>query len=206
MRILLPLLVLLASCGASHKLKTSVKKTVDSVVTAHRDTATVSQESTSTDDLNVKGLDIILNYGTTKPAEKVDTGEVLPKGYNVDDRDYIYEVPKSQSKTYSEKIDKIIRNAIAAAGKAGEIQSVSIHIDDLSSSSKTSNKKDSSAGHSDTKADVKKTEATTTKDKSPDGMPLSARLGLGLLIILVVAVVVRKYWAKIIAIKDFFFK
>lgn len=204
MKILLPLLVLLASCGASHKLKTSVKKTVDSAVTTHRDTATVSQETTTTDDLSVRGVDITVNYGPTTNNDNIkglQTGEAVPHSDTVAWQQYYY-----RPKTQVDKIAAAIRSAITSSGNAGRIQSVSIHIDSLTSASATSSRKDSSAGHSDVKAEVKKNEEDKSKEVTRSGMPLAAKLGLWMLIIAVIVAVVYRYRAKFIAIKDFFFK
>jgi hypothetical protein len=62
MKFLIPILCLLASCSASHKVKTSTRKSVDSTVTTTRDTAHVSHEETTTSNLQAQDVHIRIDY------------------------------------------------------------------------------------------------------------------------------------------------
>jgi hypothetical protein len=96
------------------------------------------------------------------------------------------------------KIVDAIRDAVAAAGSAGRLPAVvDITIGGISDSVTHFIKKDSGAGHATTQAHVQTDEQTKSKEVKKEGMPLSARIGLWLLIIAVVVFVIRIYWSHI---------
>jgi hypothetical protein len=160
MKYFLPIFFLLASCSASHKLKTSEKKTVDSSVITTRDTAHVSNVETSTSKVQAQDVHIRIDYNQSPrtPAESaLDQAKARP-------------VDRKPVKTGNKFVDAL-QDAVAAAGNAGNLSSIRIDIGSISDSSATSSRKDSGGGKATSITDLSTTDQTTSKKVDRPGMP-----------------------------------
>lgn len=191
--LLFAFIVLLASCGTTHKIITSSKKTVDSAATVTKDTSHVSHETTASDNLEIKDVHIRVEYGNR------DTVAWEPYYYKRDS------VKASDYYPAKKKVDKyadLIREAIASSGQAGRISSVTIDIGSLSDSSYKTEKKDSGSGKTVSTVDLKKTDSEKSKDVTRTGMSLGFKIGIGLFILIALIIwlimLARKFsWFKI---------
>lgn len=170
MKKLFPFLVLLASCSTVHKAVTTQKKTVDSVITTKADTSYKSSQTTRTDDFNVKDVDVTVTYGT--PA---DSALVAAKTKPVD---------RTPMKTATgKKLDDfaaIIRDAVSNSGKAANIQSVTIHIGDISDSASSSSSTDTGSAHSSHDVKVQDQTINQMKTVTRTGLPWYIYVAAGL--------------------------
>lgn len=153
MRHLLPLLLLLASCSASHKIKTSEKKTLDSTSTVTRDTTRVTHEETSSSNLQAQDVHIRIDYrdNPQTPADSALAAAVARP------------VNRKPVKTRNKFVDAI-QDAVAAAGNTGNLSSIRIDIGRISDSSTTSSKKDSGTGKTISTTAVHKQERSKSKE------------------------------------------
>lgn len=177
------LLVLLASCGTSHKTVTSSKKTVDSVVTTVRDTSHVTHEKSSSDNLTAKDVHIRVEYPELPSA--ADSALAVARQQPAGE---IGENPPPRNN--SERIAAAIRDAIAASGGAGRLpSSITIDIGSIQDSSSRTSKKDSGSVHNSTAASVKKTDSEKSKEVTHTGLSLGYKIGIGLFLLILLLVV-----------------
>lgn len=200
MKLLIPLLFLLTSCGAMHKLKQSQSRKVDSMVNTTRDTTHVSQEENISSNITAQDVHVTVTYpqDTSSAAwMALQRAKQQPANDGVYDMDYA-RGPIAPPKKTGNKIVDAIQDAIAAAGSSGRLPAkIQIDIGSISDSSARQIKKDSGAAHATTQTHVQVDQQAKSKEVTRTGMPLSARIGLSLLILAVIAFVVRRYWAKI---------
>jgi hypothetical protein len=181
---LIPILCLLASCSASHKIKTSEKKTVDSTVTTTRDTSHVSHEETSTSTLQAQDVHIRIDYNQTPADSALNQAKTRP-------------VDRKPVKTGNKFVDAL-QDAVAAAGNAGNLSSIRIDIGKISDSSATTSRKDSGRAKTASTTQLHKQEEAKSKEVTRPGMHL---WGWGL-IILVIAGLCYRYRAKFVVLKN----
>lgn len=201
--LLIPLLILLASCGASHKLKTSQKKTVDSAVTITQDTMHISHELTRSSNITAQDVHIRVEYGDStllaymlrQPGQTLsqDTANIgsigAPSWAGT-------QIVSKLTKTGNKVIDAI-QDAISAAGSAGRIpSSIQIDIGSISDSSTLRIKKDSAGGHSTSVADLHKTEESKSKEVTHTGLPLGLKIGAAVLLLIILAVALWRLYQK----------
>jgi hypothetical protein len=199
MKLLIPLLFLLTSCGAMHKLKQSQSRKVDSVVNSTRDTTHVSQEENSFSNITAQDVHVTVTY----PQDTSSAAWMALQRAKQQPADKSSSEPNScplvyPTKKTGNKIVDAIQDAIAAAGSSGRLPAkIQIDIGSISDSSTRQVKKDSGAAHATTQAHVQVDQQAKSKEVTRSGMPLSARIGLWLLILAVIAFLIRRYWTKI---------
>jgi cobalamin biosynthesis Mg chelatase CobN len=195
----------LASCGAVHKLKQSQSRKVDSVVNTTRDTTHVSQEENSTSNVSAQDVHVTITYPEGASSNAWSALQ-RAKAQRADDLEPTTVTPGpaktvmycSPPKRTGNKIVDAIGDAIVAAGSSGRLPAkVQIDIGSISDSSGRQVKKDSGTGHSTSQTHVQTEQQAKSKEVARTGMPLSAKIGLWLLILAVIAVVIRGYWTKI---------
>lgn len=184
MKHLIPILCLLASCSASHKIKTSTRKSVDSTVTTTRDTSHVSHEETSTSTLQAQDVHIRIDYNQTPADSAMNQAKTRP-------------VDRKPVKTGNKFVDAL-QDAVAAAGNAGNLSSIRIDIGKISDSSATSSRKDSGGAKTTGTTQLHIQEEAKSKEVTRPGMPL---WGWGL-IILVIASLCYRYRVKFVILKN----
>jgi hypothetical protein len=184
MKYFIPILCLLASCSASHKVKTSTRKSVDSTVTTTRDTAHVSHEETTTSNLQAQDVHIRIDYNQTPADSALNQAKTRP-------------VDRKPVKTGNKFVDAL-QDAVAAAGNAGNLSSIRIDIGKISDSSATTSRKDSGGAKTASTTQLHKQEEAKSKEVTRPGMHL---WGWGL-IILVIAGLCYRYRAKFVVLKN----
>jgi len=153
MKYFIPILLLLASCSASHKIKKSEKKVLDSTSTVTTDTTRVTNEETSSSNMEAQDVHIRIDYNdySRTPADSaLDRAKTRP-------------VDRRPVKTGNRLVDAI-RDAVASAGSNGNLSSIRIDIGKISDSSSTSSRKDSGAGKTTATTAVHKEEKSSSKE------------------------------------------
>lgn len=150
---LLPILLLLASCSASHKIKKSETKTLDSVSTYARDTTHVTHEEKTSSNLQAQDVHIRIDY-KDDPQTPADSALAVAITRPVDRRPV---------KTGNKFVDAL-QDAVAAAGNSGRLSSIRIDIGKISDSSSTSSRRDSSAGKTKDSTGLHKVEQSDSKE------------------------------------------
>jgi len=196
MKLFLPILLLLASCSASHKIKTSQSRSVDSVATTTKDTTHVTHEETSSSNLQAQGVHIRVDYN--QAATPADSAPAAAKEKPAK--------PATKPPRTGNKFVDAIQDAVAAAGNAGNISSIRIDIGSISDSSTSKVRKDSGAGKTTATTHVQAQEQAKNKEVTREGMPTIVKLSLWLLFILVLLALIYRYRAKFIILKDVIFK
>jgi hypothetical protein len=145
------LALIFASCSTTHKIKTESHKSVDSVVTAVKDSATVNKAQNYTDNYVAKGIDVTFDYG--------------------DSTDPVQSTSDTTNPTNAELPSSIVKNIVNKSGLAGRIPTrVTIHIDSVSNQSSITTTQDSTHVKSDTHAKVNTTETVKTKTVQRSGL------------------------------------
>lgn len=189
--LIIPLLILLASCGSTHKVVTSKKTTLDSSSTLVRDTAHVSRETSSSDNLNVQNVHIRVEYAADtalakakeQPAGEVGDGPSTNTPYGAFSLQqtttgnqsgpwgYGANKPLNPSSNAA-KIAQAIKGAIAAGGGAGRLpSSITVDIGSISDSSTQKAKSDSAGSHSSDDKHLKQTEDDNAKNVTHWSLP-----------------------------------
>jgi len=195
----------LTSCGAMHKLKQSQSRKVDSVVNSTRDTTHVSQEESSSSNITAQDVHVTVTY----PQDTLAAAWAALQRAKSERADKSSSEPNScplvyPTKKTGNKIVDAIQDAIAAAGSSGRLPAkIQIDIGSISDSSTRQIKKDSGAAHATTQAHLQTQEQAKSKEVTRTGMSLFAKIGLciGLLILLALAYIIKRNWAKV---KSFF--
>jgi len=153
MKYFIPILLLLASCSASHKIKKSEKRVLDSTSTVTTDTTRVTNEETSSSNMEAQDVHIRIDYNqpTRTPADSaLDQAKSRP-------------VDRKPVKTGNKFVDLIRKYAGAIENNPG-ISSIRIDIGKISDSSSTSFRKDSGAGKTESTTAVHKEEKSSLKE------------------------------------------
>jgi len=174
--LLIILAIVFASCGSTHKIKTSHLKNVDRTTVSIKDSSKVTKEHIDTDNFVAKGVDISFDYGdepVTNPAHSTDSVKWKPYYYN-------------PTKLGSSAIDKVINQAIASSGLNGHIpNNIKIHIDSMENLSSSITKIDSFKLKDSFASKVKLTE----KDKSKTVDKKGLGLGGSVIVIIIGAII-----------------
>jgi hypothetical protein len=187
MKKLFPIFFLFAACSTVHKTVTTQKKTVDSTAVTRTDTSYKSRQSTHTDNLQVKDVNVTVTYST--PA---DSALAVAKATPVD-RTPIKKVTSKKIDDYA----AIISDAVSSAGNAGNIASITIHIGSITDSTTHTVKVDTGSAHSAQSVKVKDQTADQTKVVSRTGLPWYVYVGGGLLGLILLVYIIYRIYKKI---------
>jgi len=163
-KILLILLIafsmIFTSCSTVHKITNSSHKQLDSVVSVVKDTTSITKQSTETQGFTATGVDVDVYYGddTTSNRPIIDT---TPQG---------------------DQISTIIKDAVSASSATGRIpKEVKIHFDTVKDTTSSIVTSDSTVGKTVTKANVKETLNTSSKDVTTKGLGFGWSLTIALI-------------------------
>lgn len=201
--LIIPLLVLLASCGSTHKIVTSKKTTLDSSSTVIRDTAHVSRETSSSDNLNVQNVHIRVEYAADTALAKALQKATNKEGFwdsgppTSESMDEGYHKAVSPTPSKASKIAQAIKDAIAAGGGNGRLpSSVEIDIGSIDQNSTQNTKSDSGASHSAAQTNLKKTESDKSKDVTRTGLSIGVKIGIGIFLLILLVIVAWRLYQK----------
>jgi hypothetical protein len=172
--LILAMTTFFASCGTTHKLKTSTHEKVDSISNVVKDTSSVTKSDVTTAGIKATGVDVEFDYGT----------------------DSTYNAGAVDSTPSKDPFVQIIKDAVAASGKTGRLpQKVKVHFDTFQDTTSHTIATDSSTGKTVSHTDLKKTVNDTSKTVTSHHM--SAGLVIALVVLLIGSVVgVAWYFIK----------
>jgi len=190
---IIPLLILLISCGSSHKVVNSSKKAVDSSSSSFHDSSAFMKEDDIGDMFHIHGVHIRVEYpadtalaeAKQRPANDtaIWTPIYIPRKHNVE----------------SNQFSKLISNIISASGNAGRLQpsSIDITVGDASDSIYEWKKIDSVSSRIGAKVDVTTTEAAKSKEITHTGLSIGLKIGIGFLLFIFLLIAAWKVYQKI---------
>lgn len=183
MKILLPFLVVLASCGTVHKVIQKENKKVDSVASVTRDTSFKSTKITHTDDLDVKDVDITVFFNDDLAPHDYTDSAIKP-------------IPPPQAHRMPTKLAgyaQLINDAVASTGRSGNISSIKIHIGSISDSTRHTESTDTGSAHVKTDIHVKTEDKTIDKKIDRSGWPWYIWLILAGVLIAMAWIILRRF-------------
>lgn len=182
MKKLLPFVVLLASCGSSHKIVHTDSKRVDSTATTQRDTSYKTLQVRQADDLTAKDVDITVWYDTGRAYYPADSALAAALSRPVD--------RSAQGSTRkADQYVQLIQNAISASGRPAKIQ---IHIGEVSDSSSHTVRVDTGSAHQQAQVHVKTEEKKVDKDITHSGWPWYAWAGAGIIFLIIFLLILKR--------------
>jgi hypothetical protein len=184
------LAILMVSCSTVHKNISSVKKTEDSVSVVTKDTSSVSTQINHNDNFTAKGIDITVNYDSTKNGVNADSVKWTP----------VY-VPKSNVPESDKDYDiqhQVVQYALSNLPSTGELPtSITIHIDSVTNDASSSVSKDSLTGNQKSVTNVKTNTLSKDRVVSKTGFSIWVYIGLGVAALIAIVVFALKIGIKL---------
>ncbi|MBN8852212.1 MAG: hypothetical protein BGO55_00525 [Sphingobacteriales bacterium 50-39] len=222
MKLLIPLIFLLASCGASHKLKQSQQRTADSTATVSRDTDHVTREVNHSSNIEVQDVHVKISYKpldsamaayirslyTQWPVSSGDSEQTSSAGSIAREQNIAGKASPGTKTTTAPAsaitdIARAVQKAISATSLPGQIPAeVEIDIGRINSGTTFNEKVDSTAGHDAAQTDLHTTEESKSKEVAHEGMPGLVQMSLWLLLILAIIGIICTWLKKPVIIKN----